>query len=283
MNHFAISAAVLILSTAAQAQHATYDKTIFGDLGMRGSTWTENTMQNFLYHNDGGGTRKFILNANSTLAGTNSYLTVNANTDGFFGMAVHSPYDTAIPYYGYVLNSNANGHICNHSYNPNNSSWTLAMEGDVVLRVDANRDLLMPLGGVVADFYDLNGPRSEFAMITRFDPAIGSGSGDVWRRVELPDGSEISQFQATIVDFSRTDNLTVRLVRYTHTATYGVEDVIAQVTSTGSGGGNTYSTTSISSGAAIVDNALFAYYIHFVQKPNTDFGSARTQVRVSEL
>lgn len=283
MNHTALSAATaLILSTAAQAQHATSDKTIFGDLGMRGSTWTENAMQNFLYHNDGGGTRKFILNANSTLAGANSYLTVNANTDGFFGMTVHSPYDTAIPYYGYVLNGNANGHICNHSYNPNASSWTLAMEGDVVLRVDASRDLLMPLGGVVADFYELNAPRSEFVGTTWLDGPFELTSGEEVYRVHLKDGSEIIQFQARIQDLNPSANVTVALMRTDFNATSLTS--IMMVTSSGSSSTEYYSTdTLVTPGTQFVDNASYVYYVYIPPVPNTAFVSARTQIRVSDL
>jgi hypothetical protein len=254
----------------------------------RSANWVEDAGNNFLYHNEGSSARKFILNANSTVGGSNAYLTVNANTSGFFGMVVHSPDDTAIPYYGYVLNSNLNGHLANHSYNPNTSSWTLSIEGAQSLIVDSNRDLLMPAGGVVADFYELNTPRSEFVSVNRYDGGINFTNGELLRSVDLPEGSQITSFSARVVDQSPA-NVTVSLVRFDLNA--NSYTVIAFVTSSGSSSSPApYSTSTINSSVNIVDNENYTYHAYYQPTPLDQFGnptsefrSAKIEVLVNEL
>ncbi len=159
----------------------------------RSALWVEDVGTNTLYHNEGGGSRRFAFG--NSIAGGNNYFVFQANHAGFFGMAVRSPQATAQPYYAY--NAGSSG-VANHWYTPSNSSWNVGVDNDHALQIDANRDLRVIQGEVHADGYQLNADRYLFAMYTPWDFVQNPYLGGFVARLDLPQGAEIVQFQASI-------------------------------------------------------------------------------------
>ncbi|MFM9996911.1 MAG: hypothetical protein ACKVU4_14055 [Phycisphaerales bacterium] len=78
--------------------------------------------------------------------------------------------------------------------------------------------------------------------------------------VNLPDGAVVTQFRATVFDGAPAQNITVTLVRRNLDSFNSGLTTMASVTSTGSGGGQILTDSSIAS--ATIDNDVFAYYAY---------------------
>lgn len=273
----AAAATLLMQPGPGNTQTAARDPLEGGWLG-RSANWVENAGSNFLYHNEGGGLRKVMINTASPYDG-NTYFTVNANVAGtnqFVGMAMASSNSTAFPFYAYAAGSDK----ALHWFNPNADAWFLSINSTNVLKVSPASGAEF-YGDVSADAYYLNTPRSEFIMSSRLDGGPILTSGEQLHRVHIRDGSEIVQFQARIQDLNPSANLQIFLMRTDFSA--ATLTTIASVSSSGSGTTFDYSTSTITGGTGVVDNSQYLYYVYYAPVANTEFMSARTQIFANEL
>lgn len=249
----------------------------------RSALWVEDIANNRLSHNEGGGLRKVTINTTAPHDG-NSYFTVSANVSGaakFIGMGVNSPRTGDFPFYAYRSGTGGGAPAAVHWYDSNNGSWVLNIDGTNVFRAFSTTESEF-FGEVSADAFVLNTPRSEFVTATALEQTQPS-AGEFFVRTHLPEGATIVQFQSTMFDANAGANMTVSLVRFTPEVTTGT--VIYQVTSSGSSGGSQTPSTStpVTPGATVVDNANYSYYIYYQGVSNISFRSARTQISVSDL
>ncbi len=249
----------------------------------RSANWVENAALNRLYHNEGSGLRKVMINTSTPHDG-NTYFTVSANVtapNSFVGLGINSPNTTAYPYISYRSGPDPTYPGASHWFDPHQVKWVLNVNGTSVLHAYSTGDAKF-LGAVTADSYSLNTPRGEFVGTTWLDGPFELTSGEEVYRIHLKDGSEIIQFQARIQDLNPSANVTVALMRTDFNATSLTS--IMMVTSSGSSSTEYYSTnTLVTPGTQFVDNASYVYYVYIPPVPNTAFVSARTQIRVSDL
>lgn len=237
----------------------------------RSALWQEDVGANLLYHNEGSGLRKFGFGTSSVSG--NNYFVFQANHSGFFGMMVRSPQATAQPYYSYSAGSG----IANHWYTPSTSSWNLGVDNEHALQVDSNRDLRVIQGGVYADGYRLNSDRYLFVRFAAWDFIPNPYLGGLVTRLDLPQGAEIIQFQASI---ETTGGMAmVQIVRSPDAWT--VPGVIQVLGSVASNTPSTPTTASIASG--VVDNQNYTYHLVISQPAGTLVRSVRVQYRMDEL
>lgn len=160
--------------------------TMFGDVGPRSVNWYENVGANVLYHNDGGGTRKFAFNTSTPRP--NDYFTLYADAAGWFGMSIGTYQTGAKPYFEYFTGGSKSAV---HWYDSANSSWNLAIDNGSVLRVDSNHDLNVLDGSVRADAFELNAPRYDWVWYS----ALSGGNV-----IQIPNGSIITSIYLVGVD-----------------------------------------------------------------------------------
>lgn len=285
----AIAAPLLMQSGNGNTQLAARDPLENGWFG-RSANWVEDAGLNRLYHNEGGGLRKVMINTTTPHDG-NTYFTVSANvteSNRFVGLGINSPNTTAYPFISYRSGPNPTYPGAIHWFDPNNGgSWVLHVNGSTVLRATSDGNIRF-LGETKAQAYTLETARTEFVAVNRYDGGVNFSNGEALHSLNLPHGSQIAAFSARVVDQS-SSNVTVSLVRFDHNAaTY---TVVASVTSSGSSGSpTTYSTTSINLSINIVDNENFRYHVYYQPTPPDQFGnptsefrSAKAEVLVSEL
>ncbi len=237
----------------------------------RSALWVENVGTNTLYHDEGGGSRRFAFGASAT---GGNYFLFQANHAGFFGMAVQSPQATAQPYYAYRAGSSG---IANHWYTPGNSSWNVGVDNDHALQIDANRDLRVIQGEVHADGYQLNADRYLFVRYVSWDFVQNPYLGGFVARLDLPQGAEIVQFQASVV--TTGDTAAAQIIRSPDGWT--VPGAIQVLCGVSANTNSTPSTTAVSNG--VVDNFGYAYHIVVSQPSGTLVRSVRVQYKVGEL
>jgi hypothetical protein len=269
--HAAISGILAMGSWAATAGAQVSDHARPVTDPFRSALWQEDVGANLLYHNDGGGTRKFAFGTSSVSG--NNYFVFQANHSGFFGMLVRSPQATAQPFYAYGAGSSG---IANHWYTASNSSWNLAVDNEHSLQVDSNRDLHVIQGEVHADGYQLNSDRYLFARFAPWDFVSNPYLGGFVTRLDLPQGAEIVQFQATIESSGGT--AIVELVRTPNGSLPAAIQLM---------GGVAASTTSTQQDTIIanpvVDNQNYAYHLLVSQPAGTLVRTVRVQYKVGEL
>lgn len=273
-----VAATALIMQPGAGNTQSSVRDPLEGGWLSRSANWVEHAGNNYLYHNEGGGLRKVMINTASPHDG-NTYFTVNANVTGsgqFLGMAIRSPRTGDYPFYAYGSGADQ----AMHWYDSNNGSWVLNIEGVNVFRAFSTKKTEF-WGPVTAASYSLNSARSEFVSSSILDSFVILTTGEALSRVHLRNGSEIYQFQARIHDVNSSANLEVELVRIGLNIA-GFE-MIASVSSSGSSGTADYFDSTITAGKGTVDNSNYLYYIKFLPVANTGFISARTQILTSDL
>lgn len=261
--------------------------TIFGDITPRGNAWTEDVPNNLLYHNDGGGTRRFILNGNAaTGVGGSSYLTVVGNvSSGFVNATVMSPFSTALT--GYVYKSGSGS--AQHFYSAGNSSWHLLVDGEPALSVDADRDLNVT-GGVdsafvLADEYLLRSPRIELAWVTQYDVYASVSSGGRLYRIDLPNGSSVISAELIATDNNTIINFAVQLVAVNSLGSFVPTPIVSLVTSGYSSAKRSFVSTAVTGG--LVNTDLYSYYLLVSPEvdsfPNLLLHTFRVKCQANEL
>ncbi|GEM_PF-3942460 len=271
--------AALVLGGSLYGQDNPYiEKHMFSDLAPRGNTWTEVVADNFLYHNDGGGVRRFAFNQSSVPMG-NEYFVFRANVSGLFGHILKSSNALGQPFYGYQVGSGASFGSAIHYYSPGaRSSWNLALENSIAMRVFNDGDVDIT-GRVEAEAFALQAPRAEFGWVREIDAFTSPAANTFYSKIALRDGSQVFQFQSNYTDTDPLGDIQISLVRIDPA---GVESVVAQITSTGTPGTTTGSTASIS--FPDVDNQNYAYYVKvFLGGPGVSFSNARYQYRVTDI
>lgn len=284
MNASLIAAitATFVLCISALGQQAFDEKTIFGDIGgLRGSSWYEDVSNNVLYHNDGGGTRRFVLNGNAAGIGGSSYLTVIGNvSSGFVNATVMSPYSTATP--GFVYRAGSTN-SAQHFYSPSTSSWHLVIDGTNSLRVNADRDLIVPNGGVLAEFihaeaYFLDQPREESIWVTDLSLRGGDGANSLLYEIRLPHGAEVTR-----IDLRCVDNIFIDLAAGLYFMSFAeppassdgqinYSNLVTGVTSSGSSSAvRNFASTSVTNG--VINNSERSYFIRLFANDGLAIGS----------
>ncbi len=278
--NFTVFSSLALVSTSTVAWSQSVAGLVEGEKptpfvdSFRSALWQEDVSSNLLYHNEGGGTRRLAFGASA--ASGNEYFVFQADVTGFFGLAVRSSQASAQPFYAYRAGPTK---LANHWYSPSNSSWNLGIENQHALQVDSNRDLRVLQGVVHADGFHLNSSRVLYSQFASWDFLPNGYLGGFSVRLDLPQGAEIVQFQASIQSSGGTASAAILKVPDQWTSQPIV--ILGSVSATSN------STPSTLIGNGLVDNQNFSYHILVDHQPSvapvTLVRTVRVQYRINEL
>lgn len=160
---------------------------------------------------------------------------------GVYGMSSNAPGVMALSFNGYGL------HAASQKTNAIYAEGSVKADKLVYTRPRTN-------------YYTVGSPEFHTRGLEEFDSALGmyllDGTGTIYAPIHLPHGATVVQFDARVYDSVATTGLVVTLSR--EAAFGGSNSDMAQVVSSGSGGWQMLTDTSIAD--AVVDNSNYFYF-----------------------
>lgn len=152
----------------------------------------------------------------------------------------------------------------------------LSFNGNGLYAASARSNAIHAEGSIKADKLIYTRPRTNYYTVgshefqTRGNVEMDNDSGiylfsnpgTVYAPIHLPHGATVIRFDARVYDAHPSQNLTIILQRYAVLGTGFAPSELGQVSSSGSGGWQNLSDTTIDPGAAVVDNSSYFYSAH---------------------